>query len=148
MKIKLGFLIVFIGLTILVGPALSEPQELTGEVVRVNPDKQEIVLKINDEVRESREVRVRLTNDAVMEGVTDVLELKPGMPITVEAERGFFSWFWSATRLGVEKKQRGMNSVEKAKMDDLEQKAAEGKISPMELEMKKNSLQPGVKIEF
>jgi hypothetical protein len=147
MKKVAGLLVILAWIALFARPVFPAPQELAGKIIRVDPEKKEIVLKLSDEERKAREIKVRLQENASLEGVTDLTQLKQGTPVIVEADRGFFARFWVATRLEVGEK-RGLNSVEKEKLDDLEQKSSENKITPMEFETNRISLKPGDKIEF
>jgi len=150
-EVVVAFLMIFGGVMVLnAGPAFSAPRELSGEVIRVNPEKKQVILKVDDKKGRAREVEIRLGNNASIEGVPGLASLEKGTSVHVQAENQPFSRIWVASRLEVAKSEgkRGMNSVEKSDLHDLEQKAAHGEVAEGQYEARRQSLEPGKKIEF
>ncbi len=151
-ELILASLMVFGGIALLnARPAFSAPRELSGEVVRVNPAKKQVVLKIDDKRGRPQEVDIRIKSGAALEGTADLASLEKGAAVRVHAENRPLTRVWVATRLTVVESEgaRGMNQVERADLHDLEQQAAHGKISEGQFESRRRTLEPSAaKVEF
>jgi hypothetical protein len=124
--------------------AAAVNQELTGEIIRVEPGEKQVLLRVLDGAGvEGRQVTVRVDRKTRLQGVGSISELKEGGPVKAEVKKNWFSDQWTATRLVYVPAEKGKRTspTDKAQLHDVENRFAHGQMGDIEYETKRQEFE-------
>ncbi len=131
------------------GTASAADREFSGEVARVSPSADRMVLNVSDgHSAEWKQVVVSVDKDTRLEGVGRLSELKEGAPVQVEVRKSWYMRQWVLRRLVYvpsesrvpSKDRQELSQTESAGLHDMENRAAHGQMGDIEFETKRQGL--------
>lgn len=118
-------------------------QEVSGEVVRVLPDKKQVVLNVYDsQTAEEKPVTIRIDGATRLEGVQNLSELKEGQTVRVQTKKHWLLDQRIAQRLVYNPPPKApMSSVQTSQLHQIEGEFAHGQMGDVEYETKRQVIQ-------
>lgn len=133
-----------LGILTFADAAQAAEQDLSGQVVRIDPDAKRVILNVPDgHSAEGKQMTVWVDKSTRLTGVGALSELKTGASVDAKVQKSWYGDKWILRRLiyTPPSKPRGPSPTESAQLQEIENKAAQGQAGDIEVETKRQALE-------